>query len=1235
MDLDDELALMQEIDATLDEMAAPKDNANYCAASTTAMNGGNTADCSGDFDGFDSTLLAAEIESECTKQQQESSTATSLAAPETATNTALRRPRSLTKIIPRRFESLASFGASDSDSISGSNLDSDLDSSTSSDSEVSGHKSSSNTSQTPAISTLMRLESDLSQATAALEKTRHALSKKDNELKSFKAYAATANDSHAVEIKKITTIIESQREEITRLHTEQSPVRSSLEKSCAQLRAENKKLVSDLSKLQNSMKDVQNSSVTTVNHNDLKDKNRELQKIFDTLKLENQKLIADVKETQSHILSLTEKNATLERNTYSFQSSIAALNTEISSLKEKVVSLKLDLKSANAEIQSLKDKNFELERLNADFFNTEAAVFAGNGTIDCACNEDESSSNVGDDKVKLSSLASRIIVLQRTVMQLEKEKLVLQDALTRYLVERYEMESTLATQNRQQQSLDQEQNAQTANTSLGRKSMGNDDQNKNSQSVTAKILHDVPVSPASSKEACEKQSSTQVISNINTNNQSAASTAYQSLGGARRESFSGSSNASNVVTSTQNSSRGKRMSQVIETSGNKATKSIKAKISGSSLNDSLDPSRKRQSSALPSTTESSNMAYFLPYTAQKRLRTSEQPGIVNRKNFQQYELYQKEHQQHQQLPTAKRTKIIISESSKKQVLNPPSQLSKTATQAALQQPLSTASSPSLHSNIPQIKSYSSRRSREANTASSNPSNIPNLSKLSRSEQVQNPYFSDAKSNGNSSVSNIVVQPISNTTSKNQGIKHSIPQHSMTLSQKLKSFKANSLAKSNELSDNQKKINPSSSTTATATADLGVQNIHSRPPRPLAAQTLGTWIKTASFSKVSCAPILPPAVMTISNDPKSFGSNKFEFLTRDLLFEMWRYSGKETKSSTKNQSWEWYELVRDTEDGEVVEECVVPFRSGIGSLILEKGLPKYERNLVWFVWVLASACLQEQVISIRTSYQKFYHGLNMLYLVQKDSRWSRHICAELLDFIPPYRASIPLKILLGYKNFPNQFYGFENVDRNFVTVTTETVCVIALSFVEELQLEGYGAVAHMCEWAKKGINPAWLQDKISAANMLENHTNQLVQLLTNPPASQSVDVCDAMATLVLSYSVEDTVEFFVGCVSTMEDEKFSARAISMIKTIFQAYQQDNRGSHVKNGFISYLVDDSHIFEDGNVDVKWNFACQFFELVVTSKNGSGEFAKDKISDWIKRMQKCGRELPSRLKGFAADK
>ncbi|KAI8612183.1 hypothetical protein BC830DRAFT_592940 [Chytriomyces sp. MP71] len=149
-----------------------------------------------------------------------------------------------------------------------------------------------------------------------------------------------------------------------------------------------------------------------------------------------------------------------------------------------------------------------------------------------------------------------------------------------------------------------------------------------------------------------------------------------------------------------------------------------------------------------------------------------------------------------------------------------------------------------------------------------------------------------------------------------------------------------------------------------------------PPRPLTGKNLAEWILRVSFSRAGGDAADGPSatVLAVSNDPKSYGSGRgVDFLMREVLYEIWRNVGHPAParedvgladgsvggrhSKRVKVFWEWCDLLRDVEDGEEVETVSVPYRSG--SVRVEEGIPRDERNCVWFVWVLGCALFNDQ------------------------------------------------------------------------------------------------------------------------------------------------------------------------------------------------------------------------------------------------------------------------------------
>ncbi|KAJ3203022.1 Charged multivesicular body protein 7 [Entophlyctis luteolus] len=1202
MDLDVELALLAD-------SANPNANAfntnDINSHSSSASNNHNaftlieSNNVNSDDDGMD---ILAEIEEECSGLGLQSGAAVSTTFSEATSGASqLSRPRSLTStamgISPdtarrRRRDSSVSSSASSSttDSSSSRSSESIHEDYASSNTvatpifpqgslqgkkptaDVSSHPSLSLSSSHPvtehlqtatkdeplhsaitasAISSVSVLESDLRKK---LEVAQIALKEKDAMISRLnalqKSSSAVPQDtsnqslikSLRADIKRLSDALKSQKQEMTKIES----TKLAIEKKFAELEKKHSDALDENDRLRSELKKLEKGSAESSSSG----RDREVRRTLDTTKAELRRVSDDLNtEKANHAVTVAERDGAVA-NLDSTRIVLQQTNNELTLAKEENKKLK----------ERVVHLNIEVERLSSEFLAEKEQMLRQNpntGNNDDAA----SSSSTGDEFGKVSSMAGQIMTLQRTVMQLEKEKLVLQDALTRHLVERYEMESVRGPQ--QQTSLEHEtpkipQTQSKINSNSSNSSSTSLDDLRLSQPLIQSAL---PISPQYTSSSKESGAKSRSLPNQKSSDEASCPARYpfqhQSLNRVRRGSVV-SSNTSEAVTSTAGSGQQQHgVNKVISKRKIPATMSeaTSAPASGTSTPvgtpNLLDPN---ESSVVPNKTVKSkpapiNQSVVPPGTKDKAKHSTDIQTSVPQKRSQaalesssspaslQSASNPPSSRGTNQLPAFKKSKFIISESSKKQVLSGTSSKSDTVSDHSLP-----------------IKSYSAR-GRDGTTderATRNAGTSPSVSGSKQNVSKGNPSSRSLES--------------------------------------LSSTESSSLSKPARQGRESHEI-----------AALV------RPPRPLTAQNLSSWIKNASFAKLE-SNACSPWVMAVSNDPKSFGSGRFDFLMRDILLQMLRdrNTGNGSKGRTsKSDLWEWCELLRDFEEGEEVEVVSVPYRNG--DRTLESGIPQDERNVTWFFWVLGSAVNRDQsnffnqIFSwvedtilgadglsmepaILCRITRFYSSLCRLHAPKEFKRVHKFATSILSSFRTVKRTAISL--VDGVAGVWPEAFDFrpknsEDNGKLVPDVVIETGCVIALQTVNELVAEGYSSVANMCHWAKTAIDPNWLSPT-EATGLMENLTINLSRMYffsTGISPAELAKAREAIVTMVLAFSTRDAAEFLENLYAVAEDRETSGRVVEVVRETVTAFARvcardprDSSALDVQRMVVVYFVDE---------------------------------------------------------------
>ncbi|KAJ3354992.1 hypothetical protein HDU83_004163 [Entophlyctis luteolus] len=1195
MDLDVELALLAD-------SANPNANAfntnDINSHSSSASNNHNaftlieSNNVNSDDDGMD---ILAEIEEECSGLGLQSGAAVSTTFSEATSGASqLSRPRSLTSTAMGISPDTARRRRRDS-SVSSSASSSTTDSSSSRSSEsIHEDYASSNTVATPIFP-----QGSLQGKKPTADVSSHpslSLSNTSNQslIKSLRA-----------DIKRLSDALKSQKQEMTKIES----TKLAIEKKFAELEKKHSDALDENDRLRSELKKLEKGSAESSSSG----RDREVRRTLDTTKAELRRVSDDLNtEKANHAVTVAERDGAVA-NLDSTRIVLQQTNNELTLAKEENKKLK----------ERVVHLNIEVERLSSEFLAEKEQMLRQNpntGNNDDAA----SSSSTGDEFGKVSSMAGQIMTLQRTVMQLEKEKLVLQDALTRHLVERYEMESVRGPQ--QQTSLEHEtpkipQTQSKINSNSSNSSSTSLDDLRLSQPLIQSAL---PISPQYTSSSKESGAKSRSLPNQKSSDEASSPARYpfqhQSLNRVRRGSVV-SSNTSEAVTSTAGSGQQQHgVNKVISKRKIPATMSeaTSAPASGTSTPvgtpNLLDPN---ESSVVPNKTVKSkpapiNQSVVPPGTKDKAKHSTDIQTSVPQKRSQaalesssspaslQSASNPPSSRGTNQLPAFKKSKFIISESSKKQVLSGTSSKSDTVSDHSLP-----------------IKSYSAR-GRDGTTderATRNAGTSPSVSGSKQNVSKGNPSSRSLES--------------------------------------LSSTESSSLSKPARQGRESHEI-----------AALV------RPPRPLTAQNLSSWIKNASFAKLE-SNACSPWVMAVSNDPKSFGSGRFDFLMRDILLQMLRdrNTGNGSKGRTsKSDLWEWCELLRDFEEGEEVEVVSVPYRNG--DRTLESGIPQDERNVTWFFWVLGSAVNRDQVCvfaifafserlviyvkfssadglsmepAVLCRITRFYSSLCRLHAPKEFKRVHKFATSILSSFRTVKRTAISL--VDGVAGVWPEAFDFrpknsEDNGKLVPDVVIETGCVIALQTVNELVAEGYSSVANMCHWAKTAIDPNWLSPT-EATGLMENLTINLSRMYffsTGISPAELANAREAIVTMVLAFSTRDAAEFLENLYAVAEDRETSGRVVEVVRETVTAFARvcardprDSSALDVQRMVVVYFVDEFGA-EAVHDDLKRELVHGVLEAFVGNETGNCDpLVAEKVKVWAKCVQDYGRPVPSWLKGF----
>ncbi|KAJ3059924.1 hypothetical protein HDU98_004060, partial [Podochytrium sp. JEL0797] len=642
---------------------------------------------------------------------------------------------------------------------------------------------------------------------------------------------------------------------------------------------------------------------------------------------------------------------------------------------------------------------------------------------------DGSSSVMSEETVK--GMTGQILVLQRTVMQLEKEKLVLQDALTRHLVERYDLASTRPIQSQQddasplamiptsssndapanipQQQLPQPPPSTSTDATLTSPQLTSSTARSSTfKQTTAKHL----APPEQQQYQHSKHSSAATSHLASSPAHSHSSLHHQSVGRVRN----GSGGPGSTTSSLSDGGGGDRneaarpplvpvkpkRGSVASAEEQRSTTSNRdaAQLSSRSRNaggnsDSAHQQRGRMSREVspgvvvvekPKLPVVASLSSHSNGSSGKRARSSDSTSSSAKHDPHRSSLSKRDLTP---LPTTTSTTNSSSASTTTTVAPPPSKKIKLLISESSRKQTSSTSSPSSSpttTTAPRTLGPSSTTSGLLAVRSS--TSIGGGGRYSRNRDADAPPSRPSSSNGGSPYSNSMgmgrspqldasglsktrsPRPESSSLARGSGGGRSSPQLNANgiSSSSVRSVApppmpptAGYSSRTSDARPTSSDSRPSSSTTLAPLAN------HTTPPKPLTPPNLAHWILTADFSKPSVprpgvGHVLSEAVMSVSNDPKSFGSGKgVDWVMREVVWKMWRQGGLSVSTytgggggSSGNEVWEWGRMMADREEGEEEEEgkrevVGVPYRSG--EFVVQEGVPRGERACVWFVWVV--------------------------------------------------------------------------------------------------------------------------------------------------------------------------------------------------------------------------------------------------------------------------------------------
>ncbi|KAJ3222586.1 hypothetical protein HDU81_009799 [Chytriomyces hyalinus] len=1000
---------------------------------------------------------------------------------------------------------------------------------------------------------------------------------------------------------------------------------------------------------------------------------------------------------------------------------------ELNTLSGKYAQVKEDLVIARKEIRQLTESNhrlsLELERLNAELMT---------GEKDHPMMEVRSShSNDSSCEESVASMTRQIMVLQRTVMQLEKEKLVLQDALTRHLVERYEMESTRVTQ----QSSDENEDGAVASNGIGTAAgngnsstalqssgISNASSNNGMLPIPANAsLSSNGTAPISPQLTNSSTNSSKLVSGpsigppaIPTHSNSANLPGSSSIGpaganaGRPSAGVNGNSNGSNGGTkSNEYTGSGGYSSSTAQGATGKAKRRSSDDSKTAEAPPKLSPSSKSRNAAsadLPPV--NTNVKRTLPDSVKdatlrkvsspsdsvasggsrasgstlKRTRTDPlvpsglrddkpKPSRYSGNNASNESRDSRDSRDSPQLPPVKRSKLSTSETSRKQTSS--------SSSFAPTDRLNTSSS-AINTKISNMVKHSRNHNSESSLLKPPPTESGALSSASSSPSLSQ---------------NLSQQPPLQTVKIRTLTSYLSSRDSPTIT----SNTSPSLASASSSGSLTSLNNNNTTTNQTNT----IKPISAKPPRgsPLGAKGLATWITKAHFGSRENSDSIADSVLSVSNDPITYGSGRgIEFLMRDVLFEVWKgrvaedvavvgTGGRYSKSaasaalaasvaaSSEKAAWEWCDLKKDVEDGEEIETVRVPSRSG-GSR-LEEGIPKEERNCIWFIWTLSCAVQDTQpnfVNDVLEWVEKVAIGsegrnmdLAMLCRLTRFYSSFARLTSNPSDFMRIHKLTHSILVAFSskprksvsvidgiagcwpeaFKFRPRGDVGNDADGYREVAFMMETCCVLMMHMVDELTASGTTVAANMCQFAMRGINKAWPSNRKNESymDMLLKHLCRLFYYPDEATPMPNV-VIESLVLTALHMQDSVAVEFVTQCIADCKNlvaagaasssKNCAANFVQFMKRLFRGLEKRG-GSPVEmaGGVLEFVgkLGESAVAGDAGDAAEWQFIAQIVGVVVKS-SGAGKMSvelKKLAGAWVRKMDEGGKAVPVGLKDY----
>ncbi|KAJ3400439.1 hypothetical protein HDU80_006964 [Chytriomyces hyalinus] len=1001
---------------------------------------------------------------------------------------------------------------------------------------------------------------------------------------------------------------------------------------------------------------------------------------------------------------------------------------ELNTLSGKYAQVKEDLVIARKEIRQLTESNhrlsLELERLNAELMT---------GEKDHPMMEVRSShSNDSSCEESVASMTRQIMVLQRTVMQLEKEKLVLQDALTRHLVERYEMESTRVTQ----QSSDENEDGAVASNGLGTAAgngisstalqssgISNASSNNGMLPIPANSsLTSNGTAPISPQLTNSSTNSSKLVSGtsigppaIPTHSNSTSLPGSNFIGpagantGRPSASVNGNSNASNggsksneytgsggFSSSTAQGAIGKAKRR---SSDDSKTAEAPLKLSPSSksrnaANADLPPVNTNVKRTLPDSVKDATLRKVSSpsdsvasggsragASTLKRTRTDPlvpsglrddkpKPSRYSGNNASNESRDSRDSRDSPQLPPMKRSKLQSAEASRKQA---PSSSSVPTDR------LNTSSS-AINTKISNMVKHSRNHNSESSllkppaTESGALSSASSSPSLSQNLPSQQPPLQSVKIR---TLTSYLSSRDSPTITSNT---------SPSLASASSSGSLTSLNNNNNTATNQTNSN---------------KPVTAKPPRgsPLGAKGLAAWIIKAQFGSRENSDSIADSVLSVSNDPITYGSGRgIEFLMREVLFEVWKgrapedgavavTGGRYSKSAAsaalaanaaangEKAAWEWCDLKKDVEDGEEIETVRVPSRTG-GSR-LEEGIPKEERNCIWFIWTLSCAVQEtlpnfvndilEWVEKVAIGSEGRNMDLAMLCRLTRFYSSFARLTSNPSDFMRIHKlthsilvafSSKPRKSVAvidgiagcwpeAFKFRPRGDTGNDADGYREVAFMMETCCVLMMHMVDELTASGTAVAANMCQFAMRGINKSWPSNRKNESymDMLLKHLCRLFYYPDEAIPMSNV-VIESLVLTALHMQDSVAVEFVTQCIADCKNlvaagaasssKNCAANFVQFMKRLFRGLEK--RGGSVvemAGGVLEFVgkLGESAVAGDTADAAEWQFVAQIVGVVVKS-SGAGKMSVDLkrlVGAWVRKMDEGGKAVPVGLKDY----